>query len=87
MIKHIFGAGLIVGAVAAALTIGGAARAESAKADTAAAASASEWKSPQVVGSAPVKDPPKSTEAAAPRPVGQNPYGAKAKAGAAAMPE
>jgi hypothetical protein len=40
MIKHIFGAGLIAGVVAAAPTIAGAARAESAKAETAAAASA-----------------------------------------------
>jgi DNA invertase Pin-like site-specific DNA recombinase len=40
-----------------------------------------------VVGSAPVKNPSKSAEAAARGPLSQNPYGAKARAGAAVMPE
>jgi len=34
------------------------------------------WKTPQVTGSAPVKEEPKSNEARAPIPVGTNPYAA-----------
>jgi hypothetical protein len=74
MIKNILGTGVIVGVAAAALTISGAAYAESAAPN--ADAGKVEWKTPQVVGSAPVKEEPKSNEAKLPRAVGQSTKGA-----------
>jgi len=67
------GTGIIFGISAAALTIAGAAYAEPAASET---DGKSVWKTPQVNGSAPVKDEPKSNEVRAPRAVGQKTKGA-----------
>jgi hypothetical protein len=74
MTKHIFGMGVIVAIATAALIIGGGANAEPAA--NADAVGKTEWKTPQVTGSAPVKAEPKSDEAKAPRSVGQSTKGA-----------
>jgi hypothetical protein len=69
MIKGIMRTGLLAVLVAAQLTFAGAARAEQPD-------SKAQWKTPQVVGSAPVKEEHKATEAQPPRAVSV-PYGAK----------
>jgi len=75
MTKHLFGTGVIVAIATAALTIASGAIAEEPAAN-ADAGGKTGWKTPQVVGSAPVKAEPKSDEAKAPRSVGQGTKGA-----------
>jgi hypothetical protein len=69
MTYGILRASVIVGLATAAISFVGNAYAEQ-------AGSQAQWKTPQVVGSAPVKEEPKATEAQAPRAVSV-PYGAK----------
>jgi hypothetical protein len=73
MTKRILGTRIIFGISAAALMIAGAANAEPAASDT---GGKSVWKIPQVQGSAPVKEEPKSNEIRSPRAVGQSTKGA-----------
>lgn len=69
MLEKVTKVGAFIAVAAGSLIFSGTASAET--------ASKKEWKTPQVVGSAPVKEEPKSNEAKAPRPVGENPYSAK----------
>ncbi len=69
MINGLFKTSTFVGISVVALTFVAGARAEEQN------ASKTVWKTPQVVGSAPVKEEPKSRDPQLPRAVGTNAYG------------